>query len=292
MQQKLSLPLLIVVQLFLWFALDNIAAQSSCNPPCVAGKELCEQVFNANGQYACVAIVSPSTAAVSPTATSNLSPVPAGCRSCSDGQTCEQVLNSEQYHCVDNSTAATSPTTSTSPAASPLPAGCQGCSDSQTCEQVLNSNQYHCVDNSTKASISPTPSGSPDTTPVPAGCQGCSPTQLCQQVYNSKQYHCVENSTAVAAASPPTSGGLANNSSGTSVSSSPCNPACSDDETCEQVFNSKQYACQPKKGTTSPNAVPTSAATAPLMPTLADPALNDQAASPSTSKAGLSGQPI
>ena len=285
MQQKVSVPLLVVVQLFLWLAVDNIAGQSSCNPPCVAGKEQCQQVFNANGQYACVATVSPSTAARPPTSTSNLSPVPVGCRSCSGGQTCEQVLNSDQYHCVDNSTAAaTSPTTSTTPAAPSIPAGCQGCSNNQTCEQVLNSNHYHCVDDTTKATTSPA------TTPVPAGCQACSPTQLCQQVYSSNQYHCVENSTAVAAPAPSTSSDSSSNSS-VSVSSSPCNPACSDDETCKQVFNSKQYACQPnKKGTTSSAAVSTPAATAPVTPGLPDPALSNQAASPSTSKAGLSGE--
>ena len=242
MQQKISVPILIVVQLFLWYALDNIAAQTSCNPPCVAGKEQCQQVLNANGQYACVTIVSPSIAAISPTATSNLSPVdvPAGCRSCSGGQTCEQVFNGDQYHCVDKS-AAKSPTTSTSPAASP----------------------------------------------IPAGCQDCSPSQLCQQVYNSNQYHCVENASAVAAPTPSTSADFSNNSSG-SVSNFSCNPACSNNETCKQVFNSKQYACQPKEGTMSS----TPAATAPVTPDLADPALSDQAASPSTSNAGLSGESI
>ena len=211
MQQKFRVPLLTVSQLFLWLALDIIAAQPSCNPPCVAGQELCQQVFNTNGQYACVAIVSPSTRATPPptaTSTSMSSPVPAGCRSCFDGQTCEQVLNSNQYHCVDNSTkSATSPTTPAlaSPAASiDVPAGCQGCSQAQICEQVLNSNQYHCVNNSTKTATPPTPLATPSKTPVPAGCQACTPNQLCRQVFNSDQYHCVDNSTVVQLLHHPT----------------------------------------------------------------------------------------
>lgn len=291
MQQKLRVPLLSVIQLFLWFALDTIAAEPSCDPPCIAGQEQCQQVFNTNGQYACVGIVSPSTQAASPptsTAMSSPAAVPAGCRSCTDGQTCEQVLNSNQYHCVDSSTrAATSPTTPASPTASvDIPAGCQGCSQAQMCEQVLNSNQYHCVNNLTRTATPSTPLASPAKTPVPAGCQACTPNQLCRQVYNSNQYQCVDNSTVVAAPAP-------SNSSSASVNSSACKPACANDEACEQVFNSKQYACQPKKGATPPTAVSTPvAAVAPVTPGLAEPALSSQAASPSTSKGGLSGEHV
>ena len=289
MQQKSSVSLLIVGQLFLWLPLDTILAQSSCTPPCVAGEQ-CQQAFNTNGQYACVAILSPSTAATSsPTATSNSSSVPAGCQSCSTLQTCEQVYKTNQYHCVDNPTkAATSPTSSASPSASSIPAGCQSCSDPQTCKQVYNTNQYHCVDNTTKAATPPTSSTSPSPASVPAGCQACSPSQLCQQVLNSNQYHCVENSTAVAAPASPLLAGSSINSN-VSVSSSPCNPACSDDAICEQVFNSKQYACQPKRSPASPTVAATPAAAASVTPGLADPAVSNQAASPSTSKAALSG---
>lgn len=248
MQQKCNTPLWIAVQLFMWFkfAVDLASAQSPCTPLCVAG-ELSQEVFNTNGQYACVASLSPSLVVATPsvtspaavaTATPNLSSIPAGCQTCGEGQMCAQDYNAEEYHCVSNATKS-----ATSRTSSPAPA-------------------------------------------VPAGCQACALSQLCQQVYNSNQYHCVENPTAVAAPAPSKSAALPNISDDDlDVRTSPCNSACSDNERCQQVFNSEQYACQPIRGPAAPAASST-----PVEPSLGDPAVTSEAASLPASSASLSGE--
>lgn len=246
MQRILNTTLLlnIAVQLSIlqMFALDLTSAQSSCTPPCVAGDQ-CQEVFNTNGQYACVAIRSPSATSPIATATANLS-VLAVCQTCDDGQICTQVYNADEYHCVSNATQS-----ATSRTSSPAPA-------------------------------------------VPVGCQDCSLSQLCQQVYNTDQYHCVDRSTTVAAPAPSTSAALPNNSDQVlAVSSSPCNPACSDNESCQQVPNSKQYACQPIRSPAEPAADSAPITAAPVKPSLGEPAaaMTNEAASSPASQAGLSG---
>lgn len=252
MQQNFNAALLlnIAVQLSLLFALHLASAQSSCTPRCVDGEQ-CQEVLNTNGQYACVAVRSPSLAVAnssvtSPiaTASANSSSAPTVCRSCDDGQICTQVYNADEYHCVSNATqSATSRTTSPAPAAA-----------------------------------------------VPNGCQDCSLSQLCQQVYNTDQYHCVKKSTEVAAPAPSTSVALSNNSDqDLAVSSSPCNPACSDNESCQQGLNSKQYACQPIRSPAGPASQSPPVTAAPIKPSLGDPAMTHEAANSATSRAGLSG---
>ena len=249
MQQAYNAPLLlnIAVQLSLWFALDVTSAQSLCTPPCVAGEQ-CQEVFNTNGQYACVAVRSPAPA-------------------------------------VTNSSV-TSPIATANSSLSSVPAGCQSCDDDQICAQVYNADEYHCVSKATQSATSRTVSPAPA---VPTGCQACSLTQLCQQVHNSNQYHCVERSTAVAAPAPSTSAVLSNNSD-QDLSNSPCKPECSVNESCQQVLNSKQYACQPiwMRSPAEPTSESAPAA-APAEPSLDNPAITNVAASSPASQAGLSG---
>lgn len=177
---------------------------------------MCQQVFNTNGQYECVAAPSPTpaTASTISPSTSPIAAVPAGCQSCASGQTCEQVYNSNEYHCVDSSpTAVTSLAASTSPpaAAKSPPAGCQACFASQLCEQVYNSQQYHCVDSS-PISAAPTPSNS-NISSSSACNPECSEDESCEQVFNRRQYMCqpqkqstspMATSVPAAAAQPPT----------------------------------------------------------------------------------------
>ena len=234
---------LFVIWIQLWFARELTAAVSSCVPSC-STDELCKQVHNSNGQYECVATVSPAAAAISPPSSSPI-PAIAGCQGCSAGQQCEQVYNSNQYHCVNASpVAASPPAAATSPSTASAPSGCQSCSASQRCQQVYNSNQYHCVESSPAATAaSPTPLQSANSTLSPtssrssnsisSGCiPACALNEVCEQVYNSKQYTCQAAKGAIsptASLSPVTTVQGPANSSNAPVSVSPTQTGSSPD---------------------------------------------------------------
>ena len=239
----------LLICFLLYTAVDFVAAQSRCTPSCSAG-ETCRQVLNTNNQYECV--------------TSFLAPSPATS--------------------ISNNSAPSS-----QPSSSPLPAGCTNCFNSQVCEQVFNSNQYHCV---TASSAS-----APSVSSIPAACQSCSSSQTCQQVYNSNQYHCVNNTASAPAPVPSIAVAVSPTISNTSSSNtSPCNEQCSEQESCEQVYNSKQYACTIKRSPTSPTALTapaasnsnTSATTSPAVATSPN-ASNSASPGAGSADAGLSG---
>lgn len=110
------------------------------------------------------------------------------------------------------------------------------CGSDQVCEQVFNTNdQYECNTRSSSTTVA-------NSSIVNACGSGCAQGETCQQVYNTNnQYECVATSASqntTAQISPSATPAV------DARSASGCNPSCSANETCRQVFNTDgQYEC-------------------------------------------------